>query len=137
MELANLQLAELEAYDRLLDDSLDRAYRDVRGKGVLHSRDAVLREVRELRVDMARLPDELSNISKFFGDWHLARIYRALTTRFHLSDWHRSIDGKLRTLDDLYAMLAHDRTNRVMLILEVMVVLLFVLDLIMLFFRTR
>ena len=29
MELANLQLAELEAYDRLLDDSLDRAYRDL------------------------------------------------------------------------------------------------------------
>ena len=29
MELANLQLAELEAYDRLLDDALDRAYRDL------------------------------------------------------------------------------------------------------------
>ena len=26
MELANLQLAELEAYDRLLDDVIDRAY---------------------------------------------------------------------------------------------------------------
>src|SRR5581483_2961791 len=29
MELANLQLAELEAYDRILDDSLERAYRDL------------------------------------------------------------------------------------------------------------
>lgn len=136
MELANLQLAELEAYDRLLDDSLDRAYRDVRGKG-LHSRDATLREVRELRVDLARLSDELSNITKFFGDWHLARIYRSLAARFHLGDWHHSIDGKLRTLDDLYAMLAHDRTNRVMMILEITIVLLFVLDLLMLFLRPR
>jgi len=31
MELANLQLAELEAYDRILDDSLERAYRDLSG----------------------------------------------------------------------------------------------------------
>src|SRR5579863_2795006 len=29
MELANLQLAELEAYDRLLDDTLERSYRDL------------------------------------------------------------------------------------------------------------
>jgi len=29
MELANMQLAELEAYDRILDDSLERAYRDL------------------------------------------------------------------------------------------------------------
>src|SRR4030095_8331041 len=97
MELANLQLAELEAYDRLLDDSLDRAYRDLRARG-LQSRAAVLREIRELRIDLARLSDELSNITKFFGDWHLARIYQALAARFHLSDWHSTIDEKLKVL---------------------------------------
>ena len=30
LELANLQLAELEAYDRILDNSIERAYRDLR-----------------------------------------------------------------------------------------------------------
>ena len=136
MELANLQLAELEAYDRLLDDSLDRAYRDLRSRG-LQSRAAVLRELRELRIDLARFSDELSNITKFFGDWHLARIYQALAARFHLGDWHESIDKKLKTLDDLYAMLAQDRTNRLMLILEVTIVLLFVVDLLLLFARVK
>ena len=29
MELANLQLAELEAYDRILDTAVERSYRDV------------------------------------------------------------------------------------------------------------
>ena len=29
MELANLQLAELEAYDRWLDGALERSYRDL------------------------------------------------------------------------------------------------------------
>src|ERR1043166_1203231 len=32
MELANLQLAELEAYDRILDDALERSYRDQIGR---------------------------------------------------------------------------------------------------------
>lgn len=136
MELANLQLSELEAYDRLLDDSLDRAYRDLRSRG-LQSRAAVLRELRELRIDLARFSDELLNITKFFGDWHLARIYQALAARFHLADWHEAIDKKLETLDDLYAMLAQDRTNRLMLLLEVAIVLLFIVDLVLLFVRVK
>jgi len=132
MELANLQLAELEAYDRILDDSLDRAYRDLTYRHFRRRR-SIMRELREIRIDMARLSDELSNITKFFGDWHLARIYENISARFHLADWHRSIDGKLKTLDDLYQLLHHDQTNRWMLILEVTIVLLFVIDLVILF----
>jgi hypothetical protein len=131
MELANLQLAELEAYDRILDNSLDRAYRDLSTRPT-RGRAAVLRELREIRVDLARFSDELSNITKFFGDWHLARIYENLSARFHLSDWHRTIDKKLQTLDDLYQLLSHDHNNRWMLILEVTIVLLFVIDLVIL-----
>jgi len=74
----------------------------------------------------------LSNITKFFGDWHLARIYENISARFHLSDWHRTIDEKLKTLDNLYQLLNQDRTNRWMLTLEVTIVLLFVIDLILL-----
>ena len=131
MELANLQLAELEAYDRLLDDALDRSYRDL-GERPLRSRGDILRELREIRIDMARFNDELSNITKFFGDWHLARIYEKLSSRFHLAEWHRTIDGKLKTLDDLYQLLKHDQTNRWMMILEATIVLLFVIDLVIL-----
>jgi len=132
MELANLQLAELEAYDRILDDALERSYRDL-GEKPLRRKGDVLRELREIRVDLARLSDELSNITKFFGDWHLARIYQNISARFHLSDWHRTIDEKLKTLDNLYQLLQHDQTNRLMLILEATIVLLFVVDLVLLF----
>jgi len=132
MELANLQLAELEAYDRILDDSLERAYRDLSSRP-LRGRTSILRELREIRIDLARFSDELSNISKFFGDWHLARIYENISARFHLGDWHRTMDGKLQTLDDLYQLLNHDQTNRWMLILEVTIVLLFIIDLVILF----
>ncbi|MCC6422762.1 MAG: hypothetical protein IT447_04735 [Phycisphaerales bacterium] len=137
MELANLQLAELEAYDRILDNAVDRSYRDIGGGGGrLRGRqnNRVQRELQEIRIDFARLSDELSNITKFFGDWHLARIYQGLSQRFHLSDWHRTIDEKLKTLDDLYQILRHDQTNRWMLLLEVMIVLLFIIDVVLLLF---
>lgn len=131
MELANLQLAELEAYDRLLDNSLERAYRDLTSQRA-RGRGTILQELREIRIDLARFSDELSNITKFFGDWHLARIYENISARFHLADWHRTIDDKLQTLDDLYQILNHDQNNRWMLILEVTIVLLFVIDLVIL-----
>lgn len=133
MELANVQLAELEAYDHILDEAVERSYRDIsarRFKGWQTT--GVQRELREIRVDLARLSDELSNITKFFGDWHLARIYQSLSARFHLSDWHRTIDEKLKTLDDLYQLLRAEQNNRWMLILETSIVLLFVIDLVIL-----
>ena len=136
MELANLQLAELEAYDRILDEALERSYRDLAARP-LRSRAHILRELREIRIDMARFNDELSNTTKFFGDWHLARIYENISARFHLADWHRTIDDKLQTLDNLYQLLNHDQSNRWMLILEWTIVLLFVIDLIILIFGVK
>jgi hypothetical protein len=130
LELANLQLAELEAYDRILDTALERSYRDL-ARQPRRSRE-LMRELREIRVDLARFSDELSNITKFFGDWHLARLYENISARFHLSDWHRTIDEKLKTLDDLYTLLSQDRINQWMLTLEVTIVLLFIVDLILL-----
>ena len=79
----------------------ERSYRDIAARRFRSFNNTrVQRELREIRVDFARLSDELSNITKFFGDWHLARIYQGVSTRFHLSDWHRTIDEKLKTLDE-------------------------------------
>lgn len=132
MELANLQLAELEAYDRILDDALERSYRDLGDRRIRSQRD-VLREIRELRIDLARFSDELQNITKFFGDWHVARIYEAIAARFHLGDWHRTIEEKIKTLDDLYQLGKADQQTRWMLLLESAIVLLFIIDLVAIF----
>jgi hypothetical protein len=133
MELANVQLAELEAYDRMLDNAVETSYRDVSLRRFrIGQNRKIQRQLREIRIDLARLSDELSNITKFFGDWHSARIYQTLSARFHLSDWHRTIDEKLKTLDDLYQLLGSEQNMRWMFILEISVVLLFVIDLIML-----
>jgi hypothetical protein len=131
MELANLHLAELEAYDRLLDRAVERSYRDVRRRS--YKKNEVVIFLREIRVDLARFSDELSNITKFIGDWHLARVHEMIAARFHLGEWHRIVFEKLRTLDNLYQLLQHDQSNRWMLILEATIVLLFIIDLILIF----
>lgn len=132
MELANLQLEELEAYDAFIDDALERAYRDL-GTGRRERRRHVLRDLQELRMDLSRFSDELSNITKFFGEWHLARVYETVSRVFHLGDWHRAIDEKLRTLDALYDTLKQDQNHRVMVWLEAAIVVMFIIDLVMIF----
>jgi hypothetical protein len=133
LELANLQLEELIAYDRLLDAALERSYADLLHPPKLFSRTVLMNRLREVRIDLARFSDELSNITKFFGDWHLARLYEAVSRRFHLADWHRTIDDKLKTLDDLYEMLKQEQNHRLMVVLEASIVVMFLIDIIVLF----
>ena len=131
MEVANVQLVELSAYDRLLDGSLEKAYRDLSNRSTRGNR-SVQWSLREIRVDLARFSDELSNITKFFGDWYLAKIYTGLSERFHLADWYSTVRDKLKTLGDLYQLLQQDRVNFWMVLLETTIVLLFILDVILL-----
>ena len=133
LEAANLQLAELKVYDAKLDAVLDKAYDDVEAVARLHAfgqRQRMLANLRELRMDLTKVADELSNITKFIGDWHLARIYMGCAARFHLAEWEDIVSQKLRTLDSLYMMLQQDGMNRAMLLLEMAIVGLFVIDLV-------
>jgi hypothetical protein len=131
IEVANLQLAELEAYDRHLDLVLERSYRDLAG-APMRTRKALITGLRELRIDMARFSDELSNINKFLGDWHLARIYETAARRFHLADWKKGVEEKLKTVGELHELLKSDHANRWMMALEITIVLLFILDVVLL-----
>ena len=126
LELANLQLCEMEAYDRLLDSAMERSYADLGRRG--HYNRLLLRRLGELRVDLSRFSDELTHAGKFLGDWHLARVYDAVSARFHLEDWQRVIDDKLKTLDELYQVLKHDQFNRWLLIMELVVIIILVLE---------
>jgi hypothetical protein len=129
MELANVQLVELAAYDKIMDEAMQRAYSDMNKQPAGVTR-KMLQNLREYRIDLARISDELSNITKFFGDWHLAKTHRNLADRFHLNDWQRVIGEKTRTLDGLYQILLQNRFNMWMFVLEVTIVLLFIIDLV-------
>lgn len=131
LEVANLQLEELRMMDRSLDGALDRAYVDLerRSLSFFRSPARVLRKLRWLRVDLTRLVDEVTNITKFVGDWYLARIYLAARERFHIDRWRQSVDHRLGQLDQLYSVVRGEMFDRRMLWLEVLIVVFFAIDL--------
>lgn len=134
IELANLQLEEY----RLLDDRLDRlfihAYEDLERRAtfwsLLFSSDARLSSVRRIRMDITKMSEELSNITKFVGDWYLARIYLSCKHRFHLGHWEASVDQKLHEIDRIYSLVHQGINERRMLVLELAVLALFLFELI-------
>jgi len=139
LELANVQLEEYRVIDQRLDRYLDRAYDDMKRRrfGLLGTYTATLRTLRLFRVDVARLNDEVTHISKFFGDWYLARIYAGTADRFYLNQWRKSVEDRLGQVDQLYTVVNADVNNRRMVWLEVLVVVFFAIDLLMLAFWRR
>jgi len=131
LELANLQLEEYRVMDARLDRSLDRAYEDLKRRqfGLFGTYSATLSALRLFRVDVTKLNDEVTHISKFVGDWHLARVYLGAVERFYLNQWRQSVQDRLGQLDGLYTVVNADINNRRMVVLEVLVVIFFAVDL--------
>jgi hypothetical protein len=139
LELANLQLEEFRVMDRRLDKYLDRAYEDLerRRLPLLGGGTKTLRFLRRFRVDVAKLTDEITHITKFFGDWYLARVYLGARDRFYLDQWRASVEQRLGQLDKLYSVVHAEVNEQRMLWLEIIIVIFFALDLIILLMGRR
>ena len=131
LELANLQLEEFRIMDQRLDAYLDRAYEHLerRSWSVFGVANKTLRHLRRFRVDVAKLTDEVTHITKFFGDWHLARVYLGARDRFYLDQWRSSVEQRLAQLDKLYSVVHTEVNEQRMLWLEIVIVIFFALDL--------
>ncbi|MCI0652613.1 MAG: hypothetical protein L0Z55_12110 [Planctomycetes bacterium] len=138
LELANLQLEEFRVMDRRLDVHVDRAYRDLAVPHKVFGPPAqMLHWLRSFRVDLTKLADEVSHITKFLGDWHLARVYLGAQERFHLQQWSDSVEKRLLHLDQAYQVLQAETYERRMLWLEIAVVICFLVDLLAIFLWKR
>jgi hypothetical protein len=136
LELANLQLEEFRALDRMLDRYLNEAYEHLekRERWKLGGSTNVLRKLRWFRVDLTRLADEVTNITKFIGDWHLARVFESAKDRFHIEEWRKSLEQRLKQLDELFSVVHSEISDRRMLVLEVVVVVLILIEVLTAFF---
>lgn len=137
METANLELLELRAYDKYLDDVLEAAYEDItrfygRG-GLFRSARGVQEELSNARIDLVRVTDTINNIGKIFGDYYLAKLHLGLHERFHLHEWETIVREKMATLNELYTLASHEVEHRRGVVLESMIVLLFVVDLVLIY----
>ena len=132
LELANLQLEEFRMMDQRLDKYLDRAYQDLERRRKFGAANKVLRQLRRFRVDVAKLADEVTHITKFFGDWYLARVYLGARDRFYLDQWRASVEQRLAQLDKLYSVVHAEVNEQRMLWLEIIIVIFFAIDLLIL-----
>ncbi|MBI3297643.1 MAG: hypothetical protein HYZ75_05735 [Elusimicrobia bacterium] len=139
LEVANLQLTELQIYDGILDRTLESAYDDLErfaaSPPLLGGPGDVLPRLKTVLIDLTKFSEEMTNITKFFGDYHLARVYMGARERFHLQEWERLLEGRLERLDGVYKRISDDQASRRMILLEVAIVVLFVVDLASIFLK--
>lgn len=136
IELANLQLLQLRTFDKLIDRLVDKAYSDTRylSNPPLFSMfstrrlSATVADIAEMRMEMTDVVDRVMNITKFLGDYVLARLYEHLSARLHLREWEETVSRKLDILEDLYQMASDKVASGRMFALETLVVLLFLFE---------
>ena len=126
-EHANYRLIELRALDTLLDSWLDDAEKDIRkiylaGNKPKFSQRVVkqkLGRLQTLRFDALFTLENLDNSSKIIGDYFLGLIYERLCALFNTEGWKISVERRLDALQNVYELLKNDTTERRMLALEV------------------
>ena len=137
LEFANVELLEMRFLDQRLDDALTRAYELSRRPQKWFSFRSVpadLRDISQWQVDSAILFEGVNNVLKLLGDQYMARLYRLVAQRFHLTDWDSSIFRKLETLERIYEKISDQMVTRRMEVLEWIIIVLIAVSIILPFF---
>ncbi len=129
LEYANVELLEMRNLDRQLDLNLNRAYEVLTRRPRLWSRGGGafagdFRGIAQLQADNAMLYEGANNAFKLLGDQYLARLYRVVSERFHLTEWDTTIERKLQTLESIHKKLADRASTARMETLEWIIILL-------------
>lgn len=140
IEFANSQLLQNRSLDQRLDASFAEADKLIRRltRGRLpfwRLFNRPLRTLGELKVDASALFERTGNALKLIGDPYLARVYRMLSTRFHLETWEKSIVGKVGVVEDVYQVLADQAAAYRGEFLEILVVLLILIEIVLALFH--
>jgi hypothetical protein len=139
LELATVELAELRFLDERLERRLDEAYgllarARTRFRG-LGRRSAELERLARFQADSAILHENFDNALKLLGDDYLARLYELCSERFHFGAWDAAIERKLATLESIYSKLSDEAARRRSELLEWIIILLFLVDIALIFLR--
>ncbi len=136
VEIANYQLLELRALDKLLDRRLTIAEEDIR-KMYFKSRSVFRRFKRKvgrlirLRYDLLFLLENIENVSKLIGDYYLADIYTFLGEIFQLKQWSESIRHRLETLENIYNVTQTNINEKFLLYVEILLSFVFIMEFIL------
>jgi hypothetical protein len=146
LEFANSQLLESRYYDERLDNELAAIYARLQRPrwydqwiGSRYTRAA--RQVHALFIDVSEVTDRTGNALKFIGDIYAARLFWLVADRLGLGTWKADIEGKLKTLDDIYRFAVEESSISRGQFLELTIVLILIFELLLFFMgvmqRTR
>jgi len=137
LEFANSQLLEFRYYDDLLDGELASIYSTLQKPrwydqwiGSRYTRAA--RQVHALFIDVNELTDRTENALKFIGDIYAVRLFGLIASRLGLDTWKANVQGKLKTLDDIYDSTVEQSSMSRGQFMELTIVLILVLELVLL-----
>ncbi len=138
IEFANSQLLEYRHYDERLDDELAVIYAKLKrprwyDKWIGSSYSRAAREVHAIFIDVNELTDRTQNALKFIGDIYAVRLFGLVGDRLGLDKWKAEVEGKLKTVDDIYRFAVEQSQMSRGHGLEVMVVLILVFELVLFF----
>jgi hypothetical protein len=137
LEFANSQLLEFRYYDQLLDLQLTSIYGALQHPGWFdqwigsrYTRAA--RQVHSLFIDVNELTDRTENALKFIGDIYAVRLFGLVADRLGLDTWKANVQGKLKTLDDIYRFAVERSSVARGNFLELTIVLILVVEFVLL-----
>ena len=77
-----------------------------------------------VRLDALFILENLENSSRIIGDYYLEQIYGHLCGIFNTQGWKRNVERRLEILQSIYTLTKTDATDRIMVILELLVVVM-------------
>jgi hypothetical protein len=134
LEFANSQLLEFRYHDERLEVALGRIYGALQhprwidnlvGRRYLRA----TRQLHSLFIDVNELTDRTENALKLVGDVYAARLFTIVAARLGLDHWKRSVEEKLKTLDDIYRFAVEQTRVSQGNILELVIILILVFEL--------
>ena len=136
LEYAKMQLLEFRYYDGLMTRLLSDVYDALeQRRNIFFSRWSVPRDARRfntIRLDVMELTERVDNAIKFVSDVYYARLYRLAATRMGVPDYRNLVDGKLRTVGELYDVMIDQFNEARSFAIELAVAILVLLDVILL-----
>lgn len=136
-EFANIQLLELQYFDRMLDQQLNVVYQqDLRKLPLIAylpfigslPKDPIAR-LSVLRVEISVITERLKRSIKIAGEDFVAEIYDNLVSKLELSQWKQAIDDKLEIIQDLNEIYQHKLDTRREELLTVLIIVLITVEL--------
>ena len=127
IEFALCQLLEMRYYDDVLDEKLNSLYNALEKKrlGLFESyAEKLSQDAAQKYLEISDTIESVENSLKVVGDFYLAKIFRATSSRFRFRDWQESVDKKLSNLAEISKLLASEINERRNRTLEIIVIAL-------------